>query len=42
MEKYLDPLYTDIIEEDFIARGAHLMLDELISEANCSSNGIKI
>ena len=42
MQKYFDEFYTAIIESEFIANGAQLMLGEEINSVDCSSNGVKI
>ena len=42
MQKYFDEFYTEIIEEDFVSRGTHLMLGEDIKEVVCGSNGVLV
>ena len=38
----LDEFYTEIIEDDFVAHGTHLMLGNEIQEVVCGSHGVLI
>ena len=42
MQKYFDEFYTEIIEEDFVSHGTHLMLGDFINEVVCGANGVQV
>ena len=42
MQKYFDEFYTEILEEDFVSHGTHLMLGEEIKEVVCGPNGVLV